>query len=122
VEKEYLKEDVNPMFEIKVTVEAPEITQTLQNLISLMIGQRPAEPMKAEPVPKVEAAKDPAQEVKTAPEKTVTLEQVRAKLASLSQAGKQVQVKELITSFGAKKLTEIPAEKYAEVLVKAEEL
>lgn len=104
------------MFEIKVTVEAPEITQTLQNLISLMIGQRPAEPMKAEPVPKVEAAKDPA------PEKTVTLEQVRAKLASLSQAGKQVQVKELITSFGAKKLTEIPAEKYAEVLVKAEEL
>lgn len=110
------------MFEIKVTVEAPEITQTLQNLISLMISQRPAEPMKAEPVPKVEAAKDPAQEVKTAPEKTVTLEQVRAKLASLSQAGKQVQVKELITSFGAKKLTEIPAEKYAEVLVKAEEL
>ena len=47
------------MFEIKVTVEVPEITQTLQTS-SLMIGQRPAEPMKAEPVPKVEAAKDPA--------------------------------------------------------------
>jgi Ca2+-binding EF-hand superfamily protein len=46
----------------------------------------------------------------------VTLEEVRDKLASLAQSGKQEEVKELIASFGASKLTEIPAEKYAELL------
>ncbi len=51
-----------------------------------------------------------------------TLEKVRAKLAALSQEGKQAQVKALITEFGAKKLSDIPAGKYAELLKKAEEL
>ena len=55
-----------------------------------------------------------------AEKQTVSLEQVREKLAALAKAGKQEQVKELITSYGASKLTEIPAEKYAELLEKAE--
>ncbi|TLN00389.1 hypothetical protein FDZ73_19595 [bacterium] len=50
---------------------------------------------------------------------TVSLEEVRAKLAALSQSGKQAQVKELITKFGASKLTDIPAEKYSELLEEA---
>ena len=50
----------------------------------------------------------------------VTLEQVRAKLAALSQAGKQPQVKELINKYGAKKLTEIAPEHFAAVLKEAE--
>lgn len=54
--------------------------------------------------------------------KLPSLEDVRAKLASLSQDGKQVQVKELITSFGAKKLSDIPEEKYTELLVEAGKL
>ncbi|GAA0319159.1 hypothetical protein GCM10008967_07110 [Bacillus carboniphilus] len=37
------------------------------------------------------------------------LEKVRAKLAALSQDGKQAEVKALITEFGAKKLSDIPA-------------
>ncbi|MBC8587462.1 hypothetical protein [Paratissierella segnis] len=49
-----------------------------------------------------------------------TLEEVRAKLASLSKAGKQAQVRELITGFGVKKLSDIPREKYPELLKKAE--
>lgn len=53
-------------------------------------------------------------------DQAVSLEQVREKLAALAKAGKQEQVKELITSYGASKLTEIPAEKYAELLEKAE--
>lgn len=53
---------------------------------------------------------------------TPTLENVRAKLAALSQDGKQVQVKELITGFGANKLSDIPAEKYLELLEEAEKL
>lgn len=47
--------------------------------------------------------------------KPFTLEQVRAKLAALSQDGKQAQVKELINKY-AKKLTEIPEEHYAAVM------
>ncbi|MDD9148133.1 hypothetical protein OYT88_06175 [Sporolactobacillus sp. CQH2019] len=55
-------------------------------------------------------------------EPPIKLETVRAKLAKLAQAGKQKEVKALITSFGFKKLSAIPAEKFAEVLKKAEEI
>ena len=51
-----------------------------------------------------------------------TLEEVRAKLATLSQSGNQAQVKKLITDFGAKKLSDIPKEKYPELLEKMEAL
>jgi len=63
--------------------------------------------------------KKPAQPPKA---KLPTLEDVRAKLAALSQDGKQVQVKELITGFGAKKLSDIPVEKYPELLEEAGKL
>lgn len=65
-----------------------------------------------EKLPEGEKTKDPSP--------VVTLEEVRAKLAGLSQAGKQTEVRALIQKFGASKLTEIPGEKFAEVLKKAE--
>jgi LDH2 family malate/lactate/ureidoglycolate dehydrogenase len=43
-------------------------------------------------------------------------------LANLSQGGKAAEVKSLIAQFKAAKLTEIPADKYAEVLAAAKEL
>ena len=52
----------------------------------------------------------------TAPE--YTLQEVRAKLATLESA----KAKELINSFGAKKLTALPQEKYAELMKKAGEV
>ena len=54
--------------------------------------------------------------------KKITLEEVRSKLALLSQDGKQTQVKALITKFGAKKLSDIPSEQYSELLEEAEAL
>jgi hypothetical protein len=62
---------------------------------------------------------EPAQE-KTA-EPTFTIEQVRAKLSDLSKT-KQAQVKALISSYNVTKLTDIPAEKYADLMAKAEQL
>jgi hypothetical protein len=56
------------------------------------------------------------------PVKIVTLEEVRTKLAGLSQSGKQAEVKSLIKKFGAIKLTDIPKEKYPELLKAAEEI
>jgi len=52
----------------------------------------------------------------------VTLEDVRGVLAKLSQGGKAAEVKGLISKFGAAKLTEIPADKYADVLAAAQDL
>ena len=66
--------------------------------------------------------KEPNKPAQPPKAKLPTLEDVRAKLAALSQDGKQVQVKELITGFGAKKLSDIPAEKYPELLEEAGKL
>ena len=68
---------------------------------------------------KVEAAMG---EVKNLQVKKIALEDVRAKLAMLSQKGKEKQVKELIRKFGANKLTKISAENYEALLKDAEGL
>lgn len=57
----------------------------------------------------------------TSPER-ITLEDIRGVLAKLSQGGKAAEVKGLIAKFKASKLTEISADKYAEVLAAAKEL
>src|SRR5574343_1251228 len=65
-----------------------------------------APPAPAEPAPAVESPSKPE----------VTLVQVRAKLAALKDAGKAVEARELLQAFGAERLTEIPADKYPELL------
>lgn len=74
-----------------------------------------------EPDPAVaEAEAEPELETEQAP--VYTLEQVRAKLAALSQAGKQAQVKKLIAACGVNKLTGVPVGNYANLMAAAEEL
>lgn len=75
-------------------------------------------PVTATATPTPESA--PVEVAAASPSKAITLEEVRAKLAALSQAGKTAEVKALIGTFGAGKLTDITADKYAEVLVAAE--
>lgn len=75
-----------------------------------------ATPAAAEPAP-VEAA-EPAAASASPSEETVTLEQVRAKLSTLPKA----QAKDLVNRFGVAKLTDLPADKYAEVLALAAEV
>lgn len=133
---------------ITVKIEAPELAGAINNLAAALSGNRQAvtviEPPKTvvkdvAPIiesskkeePKQEEAKEPDTKVQPESETdssneeetpTISLEVVRSKLAVLSQAGKQKEVKALITSFGVKKLTEIPEEKYPEVLEAAEKL
>lgn len=59
---------------------------------------------------------------KTATENAITLEEVRAKLAALTQSGKQAEVKKLIKKHGGKKLSDIPEDKYSDLLKDAEEI
>lgn len=65
---------------------------------------------------------DTADEDKAVDEKVYSLEEVREALAVLNKAGKRAEVKELLASFGAGKLSEIPKEQYGEVMAKAGEL
>lgn len=94
--------------------------------------ERQVKPVKEKPVKEQEDVKEPegkeepAEETKPespkTEEKQFTLEEVRAKLAALNKAGKRAEVKAILESFGAQKLSEIPADKFAAVMEKAGEL
>jgi hypothetical protein len=126
------------MNQFNITIQAPELVEAMNRLTAaLMNGQiqpaqveelkdkleaeaevkaveaPPAEPMKPKKAPKAEAK--PAETV-------ITLEDVRAKLATLAQAGKQNEVKELLASFGATKLTEVDPASFADLIAKADAL
>ncbi len=58
----------------------------------------------------------------TSNQKDVKLEDVRAILADKSRLGKTAQVKALITTFGADKLSDVDPSNYAELMKKAEVL
>ncbi len=113
---------------LKVRLESPELMATLlavaEALPQIQLGA--VLPMKVGQTvePNVETDKaeskneEPVkEEIKNEQTKAIALEDVRAKLASLSQAGKQKEVKALIKKFGANKLTEVATENY-EVLLK----
>jgi hypothetical protein len=81
-----------------------------------------AKPEKDSSTPETSAPTAPTKSSTDEPASQVTLEEVRLVLANLSQGGKAAEVKSLIAQFKAAKLTEIPADKYAEVLAAAKEL
>ena len=81
-----------------------------------------AKPEKDSSIPEASAPTAPTKSSTDEPASQVTLEEVRLVLANLSQGGKAAEVKSLIAQFKAAKLTEIPADKYAEVLAAAKEL
>lgn len=120
---------------MKITIEieaSSEMTPEVLKSIGAALGWKPAteevpvveltkvsEITKTTKTKKSEATKD---EKKSEPEVTYTLEEVRSKLADLSRAGKQAQVKALLGEFGANKLSEVKEEDYAALMKKAEEL
>lgn len=128
--------NVNIDLNIKVPKEVLEIlaesVRTIQNIPLIDNQEVPVEQEniseKKEPKPdsdvkepkKPKSSKKETVEAEEVP--AITLEVVRGKLASLSQNGKQAQVKALIKNFGASKLSDIPKEKYQELLKQAEEI
>lgn len=70
-----------------------------------------------EPSVSKEKVSKPVEEAK---QNTVSLEQVRAVLAKLSQMGKTADVKKLIVKHGAQKLSDVPESEYASLLHEAE--
>lgn len=112
-----------------------EMTEFCRKMAGEEEKEAPKKPkVKAKEEAKVEAKEDVQEDAKeeikedvqeqTPEEKPaeVSLEDVRAALGELQKSGKRAEVKELIKAFGCTKLTEIPADKYAEVLKKAGEI
>lgn len=116
---------------VKVTLESPELMAAILALAEALpqIKLGAVLPIKEQQTvePNTEVIKTESKneesvkaEIKKEEIKTVALEDVRAKLAALSQAGKQKEVKALIKKFGANKLTEVAAENYEALLKEAE--
>jgi hypothetical protein len=108
---------------IVIEIKAPELTQAILALAEVMskaltvrISSKVAE---AYPDNTPEPDPEPAQQAE-APGKVITLEEVRAKLAELSRTGKREQVKGLLSRYGVDKLTEVPTDRYSELLDLAE--
>ncbi|MFN2746938.1 hypothetical protein ACINLE_17635 [Bacillus sp. z60-18] len=92
-----------------------------ESLASAKIEEAKIEVPEAEPE-KTKSAKAKAKAPKVEEAPAIDKKVVREKLASKAQEGKQAQVKELLRKFGAEKLSEIPEEKYADLLELVEEL
>jgi hypothetical protein len=89
---------------------AEDFRRTADHIEKLAGAESPAEP---------EAKKAPSAE--TVPEeKPVTLEEVRTVLSAKSSEGYGSQVRDLIHSFGAEKLSAVDPSHYREMLKKAE--
>jgi hypothetical protein len=97
---------------MNIKIEAPELVAAMNKLAEAMMASQP----KAK-----KAAPAPAPEIE-APAAPVTLVQVRARLAELSSEGKKEAIKKLMSDFGVSKLTEVPEEKYSELMTAAEAL
>lgn len=93
------------------------------------ILQHGSEPEKSisvtpEPVPVAKAAPEPEPEPVQSgeEEKTYTMTEVRAYLANLRKAGKKEEVSKLIADMGYEKFTQVPEERFTELMRRAEEL
>ena len=97
-----------------VKVEAPKPAKAAKAVATPAVSETATPAPASEPV-----QPEPAVESPSEPVKSITLEEVRAKLAALSQAGKAPAVKALIAGAGFTKLTDIPADQYSAILEKA---
>ena len=137
-EDKKLKMKERNMNNITITISAPELVEAMQALtVALQAGTvKPAaveqviEKLEEEAKPKKAKADKPAPAPEPVTEvpatkvtaTNITLDDVRIALGNLSQAGKQAEVKQLIASFGATKLSEISTDKYADLMAQAEAL
>lgn len=99
-----------------------EFMAALQEIKSTLPEAADKKPTLSKPATDKSKKAPKKKEVEPVEQKPITLEEVRAVLAKLSQAGKQAEVKSLITKYEAKKLSDIPADQYPALLQEAESL
>ena len=100
--------------DIRVAIEAKELTNAIHALAKAMGNQAPPATVAVEepdpPAAADEPEDNPAETKPSAadPPPTPTKEQVRAKLTEVSRGGKQDQVRAVLATFDAERLTDIP--------------
>ena len=97
-----------------------DIREWVMSMTETQIPISPPEEEAKEETPTKEAEEEKTEDAPQ--EKTVSLEDVRAKLGQLTKSGKQAEVKGLIEKFGGAKLSDVPEDKYPELLKAAEGL
>lgn len=109
---------------LDVNLHAPELVKAIEKLTSTVPVKKESVATKTIPSKEIQKSAEASEEVvsKTATKKAITLEEVRAKLAALTQSGKQAEVKALIKKHGGKKLSDISKDKYPDLLKDAEEI
>ena len=60
-----------------------------------------------------------SEELKSEPTTNIKLEDVRKELAEISKEGKTAEMKALLSKYGAKRLSDVNAKDYAEILTAA---
>ena len=111
---------------VKIKLESPELMAALlafaealpQIQIGSMFNIKGGQAIEAK---ELQTPKE-MQEISKQEVKEITLQEVRDALARLSKNGRTEEVKALIKKFGATKLTEIPKEKYSELLKEADSM
>ena len=94
------------------TVTAPPVTPAAAGFNPMAIPAAPVLPIPVPAIPfPVTAPPQPGQ--------GVTIDQVRATLAPLVKAGKELEIAALFKEFGAAKMTEVKPEHYAALIAKA---
>lgn len=111
------------MFTVTFNPQTPEQLQVVAVAMASYLSLTAVEVETAE-APKAKRARKPEAPVVVEPqpfsESVVTLVEVRAKLADLSQKGHGDAVRELLAKFGVKKLTDVLVEDFASLLAEAE--
>lgn len=126
------------MAAVTITIQAQsaeEARRHIAGLLAALDGEQPnaVAPISAEaPAPAETPAEEPAvsepdsitpsEGEVPAKVEAIELETVRAKLSALVQAGHKDAVQALFSQFGASKLSEVPEDKYAELLAAAENI
>lgn len=95
--------------------EPPKVKRVRKTPPPALVQEANTSPEPVQNAPEIEQIAPPA-----AP--AWTLEQVRETLAALSQGGKRAEVMALFSKFGAVKLTDIPSDKFGELMAAAKEL
>ena len=111
------------MAELLGTTESAPTIEPVVEAVATKKSRKAAEAPVATPVVVEQVATTepiaPATTATESPSKAITLEEVRAKLAALSQGGKTVEVKALLKKHGADKLTDLKVEQYVTLLEEA---
>lgn len=103
------------MLEMRITIEAPELVGALNNLAAAMPAPAPAAPVQPNPLPSpgpvAQATPNyPAPNVPLAQPPQYTIDQIMAAGATLMDAGKVNELRNLLMSFGANAVMDLKPE------------